>query len=68
MNMIEVESSNIESVGYENNQLFVKFKSGGLYAYKNVPSALYQQFLTAESKGKYFFSHIKGKFDFEKSS
>lgn len=66
MNLIEVNSSNISKVGYENNSLIVEYKSGALYKYKDFPKNLYENFLKAESKGKYMNSEVKGKFEFEK--
>ncbi len=60
MNMLPVSSSNIESVGYENGTLYIRFHSGGLYSYQNVPVAVYQGLMSASSKGRYFHSNIKG--------
>lgn len=59
MNMIPVSSSNIASVGYENGTLYIRFHSGGLYEYTNVPAALYQGLMSAPSKGRYFHANIK---------
>lgn len=59
MNMQPVDSSNIESVGYENDTLAVKFKSGKTYTYPGVPAELHAQMLQAESVGKFFLSKIK---------
>ena len=41
MNMIPVSSSGIASVGYEGTTMYIRFHSGGLYAYHNVPSSVY---------------------------
>jgi hypothetical protein len=37
--MIPVSSSNIESIGYDeqNGQVYVRFLNGSLYVYKGVP-------------------------------
>lgn len=61
----KVKSSNIAAVGWE-PFLVIKFKGGGIYIYKGVPEKMYEKFLKAKSKGKFFFKNIKGKFEFEK--
>ena len=37
MQMINVDSRNISSIGYENNILYVLFNNGSMYSYNNVP-------------------------------
>jgi len=56
-----VQSSNLKMVGYdeENNILEIVFKSGSIYQYAPVEKSTYEGLLSASSKGKYFFSHIK---------
>lgn len=58
MQMIPVSSSNLASVGYENGNLLVRFRSGWTYAYSNVPASVYQGLMAAPSKGKYFNANI----------
>ena len=60
MNMISVNSSDISSIGYDGSTLHIRFHSGGLYAYYNVPSSIYNGLMTAGSHGKYFHANIKG--------
>lgn len=62
MNMISVSSSNIASIGYENGTMHIRFHSGGLYAYFDVPEFLYMELRSAASKGRYFHAHIKGRY------
>lgn len=62
MNMIPVSSSNLSSIGYEGSTLYIRFHSGGLYAYYNVPTSIYNGLMSAESHGKYFHAHIKGRY------
>lgn len=50
----------------EPGDFIVKFKNGTYYRYKNVDYETYWAFEDAESKGKYFSSYIKNKFDVEK--
>ena len=59
--MIEVTSSNVIAIGYENDKLYVDFASG-LYEYDDVPREVYENFLTAESKGKYMWANVRGKY------
>lgn len=62
MRMISVASSNIASIGYENGTLHIRFHSGGLYAYFDVPEYLYVELMSAASKGRYFHAHIRGRY------
>ena len=65
MEMIKVESSNVVAVGYKENDLYVDYK-GGSYVYKNVPKPVYEGLLKAESKGKYMWAAVKGKYEYKK--
>jgi KTSC domain-containing protein len=55
MELINVDSSMIYAVGYDEQQqvLEVVFKRTGVYRYHNVPKEVYQQLLDADSKGSY---------------
>lgn len=66
VDMIPVESSNISAVGWQNNQLFVRFHNGGEYKYANVPNSVFQAMMSAESKGHYLAVSIKNKYPFAK--
>jgi len=61
MEMIKVQSSNVESIGYDNTQniLYIEFKHGGKYKYLNVDRYIYDNLLVADSKGKFFDQNIK---------
>ena len=63
LNMTTVISSDIKSVGYENGTLHVRFHSGGLYEYTNVPAALYDGLMSAASHGRYFHKYIRGRYN-----
>lgn len=67
MKLVKVQSSNIQAVGYENNNLVIKYNSGA-YVYENVPQALYESLVQAESKGRFVNTNIKGYFNYFKSS
>ncbi len=68
MKLNEVVSSNIKGVGYLGEDLIVEYKSGVQYKYKNVPEQVYNDLMSAESKGKYMNANVKGKFEFERLS
>lgn len=62
MERIYVESSNIQSVGYDpdSSVLEVEFKkNGAVYQYYDVPQYEYEEFMNAESKGRYLNMNIK---------
>jgi len=60
--MIPVDSSLIESVGYEeeSRKLYVKLHSGPSYVYEEVGPEMYQELLAAPSVGRFFLNEIKG--------
>lgn len=61
---ISVTSSNIEGYLYlaAKSTLLIAFKSGGTYAYDNVPQSIATGFGNAPSKGKFFQSDIKDRY------
>ena len=69
LDMKEVKSGNIASVGYNEgtNELHVKFNhSDSVYVYSGVPASVHANFMKSESKGRFLSSSIKGKFEFVK--
>lgn len=66
MNMKPVVSSNLASVGYEYETLYIKFHSGGLYMYSGVPYSIYSGLMSAASHGKYFYAHIKNRYPYRR--
>lgn len=66
MHRIPVESSNLATVGFANGVLEIEFKHGGVYQYFNVPTSVYEDLMTAESKGKYFHQFIRDMYEFVK--
>lgn len=65
INFIKVESSNVDKVGYGDNTLFVLFKNGGLYKYKEVPENIFNGLMNEESIGKALNKNIKKIYDVE---
>ena len=44
--------------------LRVQFRDGSCYEYRGVPYVLFQELLTAESKGAFFNRVLRGKFSY----
>ena len=63
-----VISSNIGSVGYDYNTrtLEIEFRGGGIYQYFDVNLVEYVGLMNAPSHGKYFHSHIKYEYRYER--
>lgn len=59
MKRLSVESSNIASIGWDNEVLEIEFKRGGVYQYKHVTTEIHQAMMMSESKGKFFDQYIK---------
>ena len=61
MERIPVNSSAIVSIGYDQATitLEIAFIQGDVYQYFDVPDVVYQEFISAESHGKYFHANIK---------
>ena len=64
----QVNSSNIKSIGYDlpTKVLEVKFISGDVYEYYDVPEHLYQQFLHASSFGQFLTDNIRYNYRYKK--
>lgn len=61
-----VSSSNIDSIGYENNTLYVRFHHGGTYAYYGVPQHIYEGLMNAASHGEYLAKYVKNNYKYSK--
>lgn len=61
MDMIPVASSNIDSIGYDEDteKLRVRFNDGGTYEYQDVPGNVFTGLRDAASVGSYFHNRIK---------
>lgn len=55
MEMYNVESTNIHSIGYDDEKaiLVIEFLGGSVYEYYDVPSYVFDELMSAESKGRY---------------
>ncbi len=63
-----VASSNIESIGFENNVLEVAFHSGSVYQYFGVPESVYLLLMAAPSKGEYLATYVKNRYRYARIS
>lgn len=63
-----VSSSNISSIGYDNNTqtLEVVFQNGSVYQYYNVPETIFEALKQAPSKGQFLNSQIKNAFPYSR--
>ena len=66
--MTPVSSSNIDSIGYDeqNQEVYVRFLNGSLYVYKGVPAHEYQNLLEAPSHGSYLNRNFKNVYPYER--
>ena len=62
--MPEVLSTAIDRIDYDDAAatLYITFRSSGTYGFKGVPRFLYDAFLLAPSKGRFFARHIRGRY------
>ena len=63
-----VESSSLAAIGYDEPRriLAVMFHGGAIFHYAGVPKRHVEQLIGAESIGRYFHEHIRGRFQAEK--
>jgi hypothetical protein len=62
------ESKLLASSAYDAGKhiLYLRFRSGEVYRYFEFPEEQYQEFLHAESQGRYFLSCIRNHFRYER--
>lgn len=60
--LMSVSSSAMEAVGYDDDRrlLAIEFENGAVYHYFDVPSAVHEGLMGAESHGRYFHQYIRG--------
>ena len=69
MKWTALESKMLSAAAYEESKqiLYLRFRStGDVYRYFAFSAADYQAFLGAESRGRYFRSHIRDHFRYER--
>ena len=55
----EVDSSNIQALRYVNGEMEIKFHSGAVYVYENVPKKVFHEIMNAASVGRTFNQQVK---------
>jgi hypothetical protein len=65
---LPVSSSNLASVGYDETGqvLEVEFRHGGVYQYIGVSAAVFDEFMAADSLGRYLAKNIKPRYPFRR--
>lgn len=66
--MTQVQSSNVEAIGYDADQseLYVRFASGDTYIYLTVDPSLYEGLLSAASVGRYLNDNVKSSHEYHR--
>jgi hypothetical protein len=62
------ESKLLTAAAYDASRhtLYLRFRSGEVYRYFEFPDEQYQALLDAESRGRYFLSHIRNQFRYQR--
>ncbi len=70
MHRQSVSSSNLASVGYDENSetLEVQFHNGSVFQYHGVSAEIHKQLIQAGSVGKFFASNIRKTFEHSKQA
>lgn len=65
-----VVSSSLASIGYDEREqvLEIEFRNGGIYRYSGITKEFFTQFMSANSKGRFFALKIRGRFPFARSN
>lgn len=66
--MIDVNSSNVRSVGYDESSatLIIRFSNNTMYIYKGVPIVEFEGLINAPSIGSYLHRNIKSLYPYER--
>lgn len=69
MDRTPVSSTDVAEIGYDvpTMTLEVAFHRGGVYQYFDVPEIVYQEFMRADSKGKFLHANIKNSYRYTKT-
>jgi hypothetical protein len=68
LNWRPLESKLLAAATYvaERQMLYLRFHSGEVYRYFTFPAGQYQEFLDADSQGRYFLSRIRNRFPYQR--
>jgi hypothetical protein len=64
----EIASSNLAAIGYNDRKRIagLRFKSGDVFHYADVPAEVFASWYLAESRGKFYAANIRGQYRGEK--
>lgn len=62
------DSTNLKSGTYNRltDRLVIRFQSGAVYTYEDVPDNVWEELKSARSHGKYFNRMVKDRFEYER--
>jgi hypothetical protein len=68
VNWVRVKSRMLAAVAYDHDwhHLYLEFRSGDIYCYRDVPVQRYEELLEADSKGKYVRRHILNRYPYQR--
>jgi hypothetical protein len=68
VNWVQVKSRMLAAVAYDTDwhHLYLRFRSGEVYCYRDVPVERYRELLAADSKGRYCREHILNRFPYDR--
>jgi hypothetical protein len=61
-----VQSEAIRSVGYLSGTLEIELQTGAVYRYFPVPERVHRKLMQADSHGRFFSSHVRDRFRFQR--
>ena len=61
-----LETSNVEKIRWDKNNLFIHFNNGNVYQYFDVPEKVSVEMGNAESPGSFLYQEIKGKYRYSR--
>jgi hypothetical protein len=66
--VVQIDSQAIDEITYDATRsiMFVRFAHGGWYSYFEVPHDIYEDFLAAESHGRFFHEHIRDRYAYRR--
>jgi hypothetical protein len=68
MESVGNSKSNVQQIGYDPTErtLYVRFRSGAEYRYREVPADVYAKLREASSAGKFLYQQISGVYPMSK--
>jgi hypothetical protein len=66
MQWLPVHSSNVSRIAYESGTLLVQFHNGSTYQYDGVPFEVWEEFMSASSKGQFVWQRLRGKYPYHR--